>query len=144
MPCRVRVTPLAQAQADGLRGPNRKRLEDALRDIERQGCVALDYRLTDSTMLERICVKHLRGQWRAVVVFTDPGVAVLLLVAEHVTDPGRNVYDALYVLIGHAPEPNSGRTKPPCCKDGHPPLVTDPEVDDLVDRTRDLLGRRRR
>lgn len=144
MPCRVEVTPVAQAQADALRGPQRRRLEEAIREIERHGCAALDYRLSGSDLLERLCVKHLRGPGRLVVCFAEPDVAWLLLVGEHVDDPGRNVYDMLYVLVDHVPEPNAGRSKPPCCEDGQAPMVDEPAVDDLVDRTRDLLGRRRR
>ncbi|WP_164701489.1 hypothetical protein [Modestobacter sp. KNN46-3] len=143
MPCRVKVTPLAKTQADALRGPQRKRLEDAIREIEQHGCAALDYRLSGSDLLERLCVKHLRGPGRLVVCFAEPELAWLLLVGEHTDDPGRNVYDMLYVLVDHEPEPNTGRSKPSCCEDGHAPLVEDPLVDDLVDRTRDLLGRRR-
>jgi hypothetical protein len=141
--CEVRITPVAERQVAGLRGPTRKAFEAFAADLAHRGCAALGYRLSGSDVLERICIKHLRGTWRAVVVFPGPTVAWIVLVAEHGTDPGRNVYDALYLLIGHAPEPEAGRTKPPCCDDDYPPLVDEPLVDELVARTREVFGRRR-
>lgn len=141
--CEVRITPVAERQVAGLRGPTKKAFNAFAADLARRGCAALGYRLSGSDVLERICVKHLRGARRAVVVFPEPAVAWIVLVAEHVTDPGRNVYDALYLLIGHAPEPESGRTKPPCCgADDQPPLVDEALVDELVARTRNVFGRR--
>jgi hypothetical protein len=142
--CEVRITPAAQRQVAGLRGPTKKAFETFAGDVAHRGCAALGYRLSGSDVLEHICVRHLRGLWRAVVVFPEPAVAWIVLVAEHVTDPGRNVYDLLYAVVGHVPQPESGRTKPPCCDiGGEPPLVGDPLVDELVVRTREVFGRRR-
>jgi hypothetical protein len=141
--CEVQITPVAQRQVAGLRGPARKAFDTFVADLANRGCAALGYRLSGSDQLEHICVRHLRGLWRAVVAFLEPAVAWIVLVAEHVTDPGRNVYDLLYAVLAHAPEPESGRTKPPCCDTAGQPPVDDQLVDELVDRARDVFGRRR-
>ena len=143
MPLEVRATPVAQAQIAGLRGPVKKAFTDFTKELAREGCAAVGYRLSGSEVLERLCVRHLRGLWRVVVCFTDEETAWVTLVAEHVTDPDRNVYDLLYLMIGHAPEPESGRTKPPCCdEERQAPVAGDEIVEALTRRTRDVVGRR--
>jgi hypothetical protein len=89
-------------------------------------------------------VKHLRGAWRAVVAFTSEDTAWLLLVAQHDREPETDVYETLYRLVGHEPEPGEGRSKPPCCDKttGLPPEVEEALVDDLVQRSRALTRRR--
>jgi hypothetical protein len=144
VPYEVQATPLAQGQIAGLRGRNRAAFDTFTADLARRGCAAADYRVTGE-ILERLCVRHLRGQWRAVVCFDREDVAWVLLVGEHVGDPDRNVYDLLYRLVGTAPEPDEKRRKPPCCDDeSEPPVVEDETVDTLVRRTREVLGRGRR
>ncbi len=79
-------TPTATTQVAGLRGPNRAAYDTFLPDLARRGCEAMDYRVTGD-LLERLCVRHLRASWRAVVAFADPDVACVVLVGQHTSDP---------------------------------------------------------
>lgn len=144
--CEVRVTRVAEAQINALRASVRSAAEDFLTLLTTQGCAAMGYRLSGSDVLERLCVKHLRAAWRVVVAFPRPDEAVVLVVGEHTQDPGRNLYDTLYEIIGHQPAPTSGRNKPPCCDDdAQPPLTEQDQVDALADRIQEVFrGRRRR
>lgn len=58
----------------------------------------MGYRLT-GPVIERLCVKHVRGRIRAVVTFSLDDVAWVLLVGEHLFDSEVNVYDELYRLV---------------------------------------------
>ncbi len=101
----------------------------------------MGYWVTGPDPLNRLCVKHLRGRDRVVVAFEDPDRAWVLLVGEHRnSDPGRNVYDVLYELVGVRPGSDAKRTKPPCCdaKNGTAPPANSDVIDDLVERARAL------
>lgn len=138
----VIATRLAAQQISGLRGRRLKVYEEFERQLAAKGCAAMEYRLTGSDPLPRLCVRHLYGSDRAVVAFHD-GQAWVLLVAPHdAGDAARDVYSSLYELLGLAP-PSSRRTKPPCCReqDGQPPQMDEAIIDDLVARTRALFGR---
>ncbi len=137
------ATPLVQRQVRGLRGPTRAAFETFTGDLARRGCAALGYRLTGD-LIERLCVHHLRGGWRVVVTFDAPPVVWVVLIAQHTSDPATNVYDLLYALTGHRPEPDQARTKPACCgDDGAPPPVEEELITSLTRRTRQLAGRPR-
>lgn len=145
MPVEVRRTAIAKAQAAGLRGPNVKSFDRFVADLAERGCAALQYRVTGEH-LDKLCVRHLRGEWRVVVAFQpDEETAWIVLVAEHVDDdPGRNVYDLLYEIVGYRPPADQRRRKPPCCEDdGAAPDATEQMVDLLAARTRDVLRRGR-
>lgn len=144
MPCEVLRTPIAATQSAALRGPNKKALDAWLDDLAQRGCAALSYRLSGE-VVEHLCVKHIRGALRAVVAFTSEDTAWLPLVAPHNREPGTDVYEALYRLIGREPEPGEERSKPPCCGDATSgaPLVDEVLIDDLVRRTRALTRRAR-
>jgi hypothetical protein len=132
----VYETRLAESWTAGLRGPNRKAYDEFLDDLARRGCEALGYRLTGE-LIERLCVRHVRGSIRAVVGFVpDADEAWVLLVGEHTRDEA-NVYQLLYDLTGV--EPEEGRSKPPCCDDGLPPEVDPDLVEQLAEHTRHLL-----
>jgi hypothetical protein len=141
----VRRTPIAKAQVVGLRGPNLKAFDRFVADLAERGCAALQYRVTGDH-LDKLCVRHLRGEWRVVVAFhPNENTAWVVLVAEHVEDdPGRNVYELLYEIVGHRPPADQRRRKPPCCDDaGAAPDATDQMAELLAARTRDVLRSRR-
>lgn len=140
----VRITPLAKAQANGLRGRSLAAYEDFKGELAQRGCAAMGYRATGE-LVERLCVRHLRGADRVVVAFPEPGVATIVLVGRHTDDPATNVYDLLYRVLDIDTVPADKRTKPPCCdEEGSPPYADDELIDALARRTRDLLGGRRR
>lgn len=132
MPYDVRVTTLADRQIAALRGPRRKAFDVFVTELARVGCAALTYRLTGEDPLSQLCVRHLRGQDRALVAF-DGDTAWVLLVGPHDAEDRRaDVYSALYQLAGVIP-PEGRRTKPPCCDDDAGPPTVDPSVlDHLV------------
>jgi len=136
----VRGTLVAERQIAVLRGARRKAYDRFERALARDGCTALDYRLTGADPLPSLCAKHLRGSDRAVVAFAD-GDAWVLLVGPHAAgDAAADVYGALYELAG-VPRPTQPRTKPPCCDDDQtPPALEEATVDRLVRRAR-LLRR---
>jgi hypothetical protein len=145
VPVEVLETPLATAQASGLRGPAARAYERFLDDLAHRGCEALGYRVTGPTPLDRLCVKHLRGADRVVVAFeTDTRAWVLLVGAHRDDDPGRDLYNQLYRLAGAQPRSDERRRKPPCCDDNdqRPPTLDEEAIAELVDRARALLRAR--
>jgi hypothetical protein len=134
----VRSTPIADRQIAGLRAARRKAYDLFEEALARQGCAALGYRLTGDEPLPNLCVKHLRGNDRAVVTFSG-GEAWVLLVGPHIEgDAADDVYTALYELAG-VPRPVQPRNKPPCCDDNQvPPTLGQVVIDDLVKRGRAL------
>jgi hypothetical protein len=135
-------TRLAVRQAADLRGPAKRAYEAFLDELASSGCRALGYRVTGSLPLNRLCVKHLRAQDRAIVAFESATKVWVLLVGAHIDDePERSVYDLLYEVAGVAPEDDEKRTKPPCCGEaGFPPEVEAQMLDDLIERAQ-ILGR---
>ena len=146
MAVEVLETPLASAQAGGLRGPAGRAYQRFLDDLAARGCGAMGYRITGPAPLDRLCVKHLRGADRVVVAFERDDRAWVLLVGVHVEDdPGRNVYEQLYRLAGLRPGSDSRRNKPPCCEDDDMPVTVDPDtMADLVERATALVRTGRR
>lgn len=144
MPIEVAVTQIAQRGLDRLRGAAKKRADAWLDDLAARGCAAMGYRLTGEDPLPSLCCIHLRGQDRAVVAFRDD-LAVVLLVGPHdAQDAAVNIYDLLYSLVGHETEPAAKRTKPACCdEDTAAPNLGQEQIDDLVERSRELVRRRR-
>ncbi len=139
-------TLLAERQAKRMRGQALKAYTIFLDDLAHRGCAALSYRITGPGPLHRLCVKHLRGRDRVVVAFQHSDHAWVLLVGEHQnSDPGRNIYDKLYQLVGTSPTSDAKRTKPPCCnaEHGDAPITDDDVVDDLVKRAHNLARNRR-
>jgi len=142
----VRQTLLAGNRVAGLRGPNRKAYDAFLDELAHTGCHALGYRLT-GPVVEHLCVKHVRGALRAIVAFTSDDVAWVLLVGVHANDAEANVYDELYEMIGHRPEPRQKRSKPPCCEPGEsgPAHQFDEDgISELVGRVRRFAKQSRR
>ena len=144
MAVEVKVTRIAETQVAGLRGPNLRAFERFRDELARQGCAALHYRVTGEH-LDKLCVRHLRGAWRVVAFHPDEDTAWVVLVGEHSDDdPGRNVYDLLYDIVGHRPPSDQRRRKPPCCEDdGAAPDTKEQMAELLVARTRDVLRGRR-
>jgi hypothetical protein len=145
VPVEVRATRIAEAQIAALRGPNLRAFERFRGELADKGCEALHYRVTGDH-LDTLCVRHLRGAWRAVVAFhPDENTAWIVLVGEHMDDePRRNVYDLLYDIVGHRPPSEQRRRKPPCCEDeGAAPDATAQMAGLLAARTRDVLRGRR-
>lgn len=80
MPFEVLETPLAEAQAARLRGPAARAYQVFLDDLARRGSAALGYRVSGPNPLERLCVRHLRGEDRVVVAFQGETRAWVLLI----------------------------------------------------------------
>ncbi|GAA0592110.1 hypothetical protein GCM10010174_03970 [Kutzneria viridogrisea] len=146
MTIEVVETRIAEAQAAGLRGPARKAYEGFLDELAHRGCAALGYRVTGPEPLPRLCVRHLRGNDRVVVAFERADRAWIVLVGAHDTDPGVDVYQALYKLVGIVPTDRTRRTKPSCCEPvtGRAPTAEDAVIDELVRRARSLARPARR
>ena len=126
----------AQQQIAALDRIHSRAWDAFLDDLARNGCAALAYRLSGSTSLDRLCVKHLRGALRAVVAFESPRRACVLLVGPHDIDPRRDVYAEMYALLGVEPPDGGGRTKPPCCgQNGVPPPNLGDTIADLIIRS---------
>jgi hypothetical protein len=86
-----------------------------LDDLPRRGCAALGYRVTGPDPLERLCVRHLRGEDRVVVAFQGETRAWVLLIGAHRSDdPGADFHEELYRLAGVRPPSDQRRRKPPC------------------------------
>lgn len=131
MAVEVGATKLAKAQIDLLRSKDSSAFASWLEDFKHRGCAALDYRLTGD-VVDRLCVRHIRGPLRAVVAFETAEEAVVLLVGPHDDrDPAIDIYTRLYESLG-LPVPAGGRTKPPCCGDLSEPPAWGAEIDDLV------------
>lgn len=143
MPLQVLASPRADQQQRALRRKDRALFDQFVDDLACRGCAALSYRLTGPTPLDRLCVKHLADRLRVVVGFT-PDEAWILLVGPHdATDPGADVYAALYELAGVAPTDSAKRTKPSCCdEEGLPPA--EDAVEALAERASRLRRTRRR
>lgn len=145
MSTRVQFTDRADQQAHALNKKQREQVAALIRQLRSQGCAALDYRLTGDTPVERLCVKHLGRNLRAVVAFRSPREAWVLLVGPHTRDPGMDVYGELYELVGFIPPDSERRRKPPCCENADvPPLLDDDQVESLVDRAVQLRKTRQR
>lgn len=108
-----------------------------INELGPNGCRALGYRLTGQTPLDRICVKHLRDNLRAVVAFEKPERIWILLVGPHDDkDPNRDVYTELYAILGTEPPNAEGRAKPSCCgEDGQPPAGLGDDLADIIIRS---------
>lgn len=134
----VRSTLIADRQIARLRAARRKAYDRFEEALARQGCAALDYRLTGDPPLPSLCVKHLRAADRVVVTFSGDE-AWVLFVGPHVEGAvAANVYTALYELAGVS-RPTQPRTKPPCCDDVQaPPTLDQSAIDRLVQRGRAL------
>jgi hypothetical protein len=144
---RIFPTALAEKQISALRGPHRKAMDTFLSDLRDRGCAAPGYRLTGEDPVDRICVKHLRGSMRAVVVFEETDLAWLLMVGPHDTgNPDADVYTALWNACGLTAPPGGERDKPSCCtSDGNVPLSGEIEaLASLVERCTDLARTSRR
>lgn len=117
---RVSLTPTARRQADALRGKAAAAYGEFVERLAVEGCAAADYRLTGDTV-NRICALHFYARYRALVCFPEEDHIVVVLIAEH--DRGsKDVYGALYELLGIS-RPTGKRSKPPCCgEDGEPPV----------------------
>lgn len=117
--------------------PHAKALDSVINELGHNGCRALGYRLTGQTPVDRICVKHLRDNLRAVVAFETPERIWLLLVGPHDDkDPDQDVYTELYKILGVEPPDTAGRTKPPCCgEDGQPPASLGDDLADIIIRS---------
>lgn len=141
MPTEVISTRRAQQQAGDLDRTHTRVFTAFVDDLARNGCAALEYRLTGPVPISRICVKHLRGALRVVVAFESSRRACVLLIGRHDdTDPNRDVYTELYRLLDASPPEKAGRSKPPCCDDdGQPPPRFGDELAELIIRT----GKRR-
>lgn len=146
MAVEVLETPLSEAQAARLRGPAARAYQVFLDDLARRGCAAIGYRVTGPDPLERLCVRHLRGEDRVVVAFQGETRAWVLLIGAHrADDPGADFYEELYRLAGVRPPSDQRRRKPPCCGDGdEPPALDEQAIGDLVVRARALLRGDRR
>jgi hypothetical protein len=100
VPTEVVATPRAEQQIAGLDRVHARAFSDFLDDLATQGCKALGYRLSGSTPVDHMCVKHLRDNFRVVVAFEAPHRAWILLVGRHDDqDPVLNVYAELYRLL---------------------------------------------
>ncbi|MFE4360433.1 hypothetical protein [Kitasatospora sp. NPDC056800] len=140
----VKFTTVGLADANLLRGRGKKSFETWVIDLAQRGCRALDYRLTGTAPVDRLCVKHLFGQLRTVVSFDDEGVAWIVAVGPHdENDAERNIYTRLWKLCGLDAPPTGERTKPSCCGSGGTPPEFAEEVDDLVIRCNQTVRRRR-
>jgi hypothetical protein len=111
----VRATPLAEQQIATLTRRDRTRFNDFVLEPGRQGCAALAYRLSGTTPIDHICVKHLCAELRVAVLFESLDLAWILTVARHLNDSTLNVYTELYRVLSEEPGADAGRTKPPCC-----------------------------
>ena len=143
MPIDVFETPLATLQVRSLRGRRRRAYNRFLDELARLGCGALRYRLSGSGIVERTCVRHLYGDDRVVVAFSNHATAWVLLVGPHVSrDTRKNVYDNLYRLTGGSPPDLSQRTKPPCCDEvtGDPPVMAGDFLELILNRAERLTS----
>lgn len=130
---------MADRQIAALRGARLRAYRAFEQELADRGCAALAYRLTGDEPLPSLCVKHLRGSDRAVVVFSGGDAWVLLVGPHERGDKAADVYTMLYTLAG-VTLPTQSRTKPPCCDDdAAPPELDEADIDHLVGRIRTLL-----
>ena len=143
MAFRVRATPTAKRDIDGLSGKAKDAFWQKYAELEREGCAAADYRLVGE-IADRICSVHLYGSWRALVGFPASDQVAVLIVERHEARRGElDVYRRLYRQLGIG-QPSETRTKPPCCEeDGAAPV--EPElIDRFVEGAKRLRRERRR
>jgi hypothetical protein len=121
MPISVSITPPASAYRDAMRRRERKNYDAWLNDFTRRGCAAMGYRMYGDGV-DRLCVKHLSGNLRVIVVFDSQDEATIIALGPHdEADRRVNVYSQVYAAAEINP-PTGERTKPPCCDDdGFPP-----------------------
>lgn len=143
MAFRVRATPTAKRDIDGLSGGAKGAFWRKYAELEREGCAAADYRLVGD-IADRVCSVHLYGNWRALVGFpADDEVAVLIVDRHDARRPESDAYRRLYRQLGIG-YPSETRSKPPCCEeDGGAPV--EPElVERFVEGAKRLRRERRR
>ena len=146
MPVEVLATPRADQQIAQLDRKESKRFNDFLDALAARGRRALGYRLTGSSPIDHICVKHVGDEFRVVVAFESRGRAWILLIGPHDDrDPVLDVYAELYRLLGTRPPPAIRRTKPPCCESagGMPPILGD-ALAEILDHAAEVRRCRRR
>jgi hypothetical protein len=122
-----------------LRGPARTRYEQWLARLKSEGCAALDYRLTGAR-LNRFCVRHLYGRWRAVVAFETARRSCIIALGQHRDDHPFDIYAQLYELLGEQ-VPTGRRSKPACCERSGQPATIEGKLDDLYDQARQFARR---
>jgi hypothetical protein len=146
VPTEVIATPRADQQIAALNRRHARVFDDFLDDLAARGCKALGYRLSGSTPVDHMCVKHLRESLRVVVAFEGPRRAWILLVGRHDDqDPVLNVYAELYRLLGVEPPESAGRDKPPCCDESTDlPPVLGAAVTEFAGRAAKVRRTRRR
>ena len=134
VPMRVFFSKRADQQHVMLRKRDRERVADFVVELKANGCKALGYRLTGTTPIDHLCVRHLGGL-RVIVAFADAATVWVLLIGPHDDkDPGIDIYTELYRLVGFTPPQTERRTKPPCCDEGGiAPYLTD-QAESLVER----------
>ncbi|SFT60041.1 hypothetical protein SAMN04487904_104181 [Actinopolyspora lacussalsi subsp. righensis] len=74
----VEITSIAQQRRKVLRNKHAKHFEQWLEELKRDGCRALQYRLTGD-LVERVCVRHLTGPLRVIVAFHNAEHATIVL-----------------------------------------------------------------
>lgn len=136
-------TPIATDDFETLPNDVDKVVGQKLRELQRQGCAAADYRLSGADV-EHICIVRLPRRHRMVIAFPDEEEVAILLVGPHdETNPEVNVYTRLYESL-NIEVPAGERRKPPCCSDGQPPVDAE-LVDNFLDGSKKLrLGKARR
>lgn len=143
MAFRVRATPTAKRDIDGLSGKAKEAFWRKHAELEREGCAAADYRLVGA-VADRICSVHLYGNWRALVGFpADDEVAVLIVARHDASRAASDVYRRLYRQLGVG-YPSETRAKPPCCEEDGAPPVDLALVDRFVEGAKRLRRERRR
>lgn len=134
-------TPIAAQDLRALRGDVRKAARRVRAELERSGCRAAKYRLSGNG-LERICVITPPHAYRMLVAFPNAREVAVLMVGPHSRiSPEADVYRRLYTALGVA-VPSAARRKPACC-DGEAPPVDEELVERFLERSRELLRRRR-
>ncbi len=140
MAFRISLTPTADRSARQLRGKVADSFGRALTRLEAEGCTAADYRLSGD-VVDHICSLHLYGRFRVLLCFPDNERTLILLIGEHIQGHPINVYGRLYEFLGIG-EPDTKRSKSPCCDDeGRPPV--DPDLVDRFIATANRLRQRR-
>lgn len=143
MPIEVTMTRPAADARDRLHRQQRRAYDSWLADLRSNGCAAMGYRM-HGELVERLCVKHLGRNLRAIVAFPSPISATIVLLGPHDDkSPLADVYTQLYELAGITP-PEGNRTKPACCGDDGGPPEGSEVASELADRIHLLAKARRR
>ncbi|MGX7825355.1 hypothetical protein ACTG9Q_09695 [Actinokineospora sp. 24-640] len=143
---KVQITHPAASARDRLHRRERKQYDAWLTELKCQGCRVAGYRMTGD-LVDRLCVRHLSDNIRAITAFEAPEHAVIIAIGPHdTTNPDLDVYTQIYHLLGITP-PSGERTKPACCDNhsGLPPeaaVVADTIAANLTNLAR--ANRRRR